>query len=127
MDEFCFAVLGSCVKPKRQSQKTEAVETDEDVPMIKIDTFNKEDLKAMKKEFLKQLKEKYESLYNGVQPVPYDRGKVYCVNRVFVEAEVEVLRYEEGIGGKEIWETIGTYQNIVNDIRVKSKRRILEG
>lgn len=130
---FLVLVVGTLIlfnrilKPKRQSQKTEAVETDEDVPMIKIDTFNKEDLKAMKKEFLKQLKEKYESLYNGVQPVPYDRGKVYCVNRVFVEAEVEVLRYEEGIEGKEIWETIGTYQNIVNDIRVKSKRRILEG
>lgn len=85
------------------------------------------DLDTMKKEFKTQLKAKYQDMYEAVQPMPYIKDRLFCVNNVFVEGGIEYLVATEKMGRKEVWETLDTYHNILTDKRVESTRRILEG
>ncbi|KAJ8023202.1 NLR family CARD domain-containing protein 4 [Holothuria leucospilota] len=80
----------------------------------------------VKGQFLKELTEKYKDLYNGVQPIPYLRHNLHRVDKVFVDANIEVLVSLEG-GDHNVWQDIGSYHNIFSDSRAKSTRRIIEG
>lgn len=102
------------------SQGTE--NDDENIPLS--DEKYKEDQMNM---FLFQLKAKYQDLYDAIQPIPYIRDRLYCVERVFVEGGIEYLAGKEKIGGKGIWKKLNTYQDILNDDQLKSVRRIVEG
>ncbi|KAJ8049869.1 NLR family CARD domain-containing protein 4 [Holothuria leucospilota] len=77
--------------------------------------------------FVRELKEKYRDLYDGVQPIPYIRDRLYCVDSVFVEGGIEYMATREKVGGQAIWRNLETYINILSDEQVKSTRRILEG
>ncbi|KAJ8047938.1 NLR family CARD domain-containing protein 4 [Holothuria leucospilota] len=100
------------------------------------------DLSDKKEIFLEEIASKYEELYKKVQPIPYIREKMYCVDEIFVEGGMKVLisneiireanesveDYNERIKRHgDVWEKIESYRNIFTDERIKSTRRILEG
>ncbi|KAJ8049068.1 NLR family CARD domain-containing protein 4 [Holothuria leucospilota] len=77
--------------------------------------------------FLQELRRKYRNLYDAVQPIPYIRDRLFCVNRVFVEGGIEYLIVNSTTGKEESWCKLGSYKDIFNNAKVKSDRRILEG
>ncbi|KAJ8032388.1 NLR family CARD domain-containing protein 4 [Holothuria leucospilota] len=77
--------------------------------------------------FLKQLKGKYADLYNAVQPIPYIRDRLFCVDRVFVEGGLEVLVSGNAAVSGRTWETLNYYHDVLSNPRLKSSRKILEG
>ncbi|KAJ8049075.1 NLR family CARD domain-containing protein 4 [Holothuria leucospilota] len=79
-----------------------------------------------RQKFIKDLKQKYENQYQTVQPIPYIRDRLYCVDRVFVEGGIEYLVAKKIIG-EDDWDPLQSYQDIFNDPRVISNRRTLEG
>ncbi|KAJ8048859.1 Protein NLRC5 [Holothuria leucospilota] len=84
-------------------------------------------LKAKRSVFIKQLKGKYEVLYNSVQPIPYIRERQYCVDAIFVESGIEYLASHEGKEGRGKWAGLHSYHDILNASLIKSSRLILEG
>ncbi|KAJ8018041.1 NLR family CARD domain-containing protein 4 [Holothuria leucospilota] len=100
----------------------QTINTEEVLPMLE-----QMSLKDKQHLFITSLKSKYQDLYDAVQPIPYIRDRLYCVDRVFVEGGIEFLVSKDTIGSHGTWQTLDTYQNILNDPRVKSVRRILEG
>ncbi|KAJ8051032.1 NLR family CARD domain-containing protein 4 [Holothuria leucospilota] len=80
----------------------------------------------MKQTFLKQIREKYRDLYDAVQPIPYIKDRLYCVDRVFVEGGIEYLDSRAGETMLH-WTSLDSYQNVFDNSEVKSPRRILEG
>ncbi|KAJ8018892.1 NACHT, LRR and PYD domains-containing protein 3 [Holothuria leucospilota] len=74
---------------------------------------------ASKKLFLRELKARYKQLYDAVQPIPYIRDRLYCVDRVFVEGGIEYLA--------ETWMPLGSYHFVFRESHTKSYRRILIG
>ncbi|KAJ8051095.1 NLR family CARD domain-containing protein 4 [Holothuria leucospilota] len=97
-----------------------------DLPNSEPNSFMEGDLKGITNQFLKELKGKYKDLYDAVQPIPYIKERLYCVDRVFVEGGIEFLDSYKGetMGN---WKNLDSYQNVFNDQRVQSPRRILEG
>ncbi|KAJ8051002.1 NLR family CARD domain-containing protein 4 [Holothuria leucospilota] len=83
-------------------------------------------LVEMKQKFLKQVRERYKDLYDAVQPIPYIKDRLYCVDRVFVEGGIEYLDSRTG-DAKGHWTSLASYQNVFDNSHVKSPRRILEG
>ncbi|KAJ8050678.1 hypothetical protein HOLleu_03975 [Holothuria leucospilota] len=72
-----------------------------------------------KKQFLKDIKETYEAMYNGVQPVPYVRERLLCVNKVFIDSGMEYLKKQGGItSGNVTWEKLDSYNSIFTDPRL---------
>ncbi|KAJ8018706.1 NLR family CARD domain-containing protein 4 [Holothuria leucospilota] len=92
------------------------------IPMI-----SRGQLQGKKDMLISELKVKYQDLYDAVQPIPYIRDRLYCVNRVFVEGGIEYLVAIDRIGEHGTWEKLCSYHNILDDDRVKSTRRIIEG
>ncbi|KAJ8048873.1 NLR family CARD domain-containing protein 4 [Holothuria leucospilota] len=82
---------------------------------------------ARKDIFISELKEKYNDLYESVKPIPYIRDGLYCIDRVFVEGGIEYLVAEGKMNSPGTWAKLSSYNDILNDDRVKSTRRILEG
>ncbi|KAJ8019016.1 NLR family CARD domain-containing protein 4 [Holothuria leucospilota] len=80
-----------------------------------------------KQQFLKQIKERYKDLYDAVQPIPYIKDRLYCVDKVFVEGGIEFLDSTTSDRRIRGWKRLETFQDIFHDPRVKSTRRILEG
>ncbi|PIK55064.1 putative NLR family CARD domain-containing protein 4 [Apostichopus japonicus] len=75
--------------------------------------------------FIEHLKAKYEIFYDSVQPIPYIKDRMYCVDKVFVEGGIE---YMTGIsGGQAQWDQLSSYQELVEENCLKTKRQILEG
>ncbi|KAJ8049070.1 NACHT, LRR and PYD domains-containing protein 1b allele 2 [Holothuria leucospilota] len=80
-----------------------------------------------KTEFLTELKQTYENQYNAVQPIPYIRDRLFCVDRVFVEGGIEYFIVNERTRVCERWGKLNSYNDIFHDGNIKSVRRILEG
>ncbi|KAJ8050488.1 NACHT, LRR and PYD domains-containing protein 3 [Holothuria leucospilota] len=74
-----------------------------------------------------QLKSKYADLYDAVLPIPYLRDMLYSVEGIFVEGGIEYLEPTNSKGGRTRWRPLKSYQNILNDVKVKSVRRFVEG
>ncbi|KAJ8050835.1 NLR family CARD domain-containing protein 4 [Holothuria leucospilota] len=81
--------------------------------------------KDLKETFIEQIKRKYEDLYYSVQPIPYIRDRLYCVDKVFVESGIEQLTSLQGKG--QAWETLDTYHDILNEPMEEARRVIVEG
>ena len=62
------------------------------------------------------LKKRYKIQYDAIQPIPYIKDRLYCVDKVFVEGSTVT---EEGV-------RLESYKNIFTDSRVKAKRRIIK-
>ncbi|PIK41882.1 hypothetical protein BSL78_21279 [Apostichopus japonicus] len=94
---------------------------EEDIPMMKLDTRYSE--KAER--FIKQLKAKYEILYDSVQPIPYIKDSMYCIDKVFVEGGIERMT---GISkGEAHWDILSSYEELVKENGSKTKLKIVEG
>ncbi|XP_071853653.1 uncharacterized protein [Apostichopus japonicus] len=79
-------------------------------------------LEEKKEIFLTELKSTYKERYDAVQPIPYIKDRLYCVDKVFVEGSIEGFISTEGS-----WERLASYNHIFTDPRIKSVRRIIEG
>ncbi|PIK42853.1 putative NLR family CARD domain-containing protein 4 [Apostichopus japonicus] len=91
------------------------------IPMMKSDKCYSE----KPERFMKQLKAKYEILYDSVQPIPYIKDRMYCVDKVFIDGGIDIMT---GISeGKLLWDKLGSYQEVVKENCLKTKRQILEG
>ncbi|XP_071831697.1 uncharacterized protein [Apostichopus japonicus] len=85
------------------------------------------DLQEKKIFLIAGLKRTYKGQYDAIQPLPYIKDRLYCVDKVFVEGGIEVCLAPEltrGTGGS--WERLESYKSIY-DFRFKSKRRIIQG
>ncbi|XP_071831572.1 NLR family CARD domain-containing protein 4-like isoform X2 [Apostichopus japonicus] len=86
------------------------------------------DLQEKKQFLIEGLKRTYKGQYDAIQPLPYIKDRLYCVDKVFVEGGVEVcLAPEPTPGTRGSWERLDSYKSIYTDYRFKSKRRIIQG
>ncbi|PIK41168.1 putative NLR family CARD domain-containing protein 4 [Apostichopus japonicus] len=86
------------------------------------------ELQEKKRLMIDGLKKTYKVQYDAVQPIPYIKDRLYCVDKVFVEGGVEVCLAPEltrDTGGS--WERLEYYKHIYTDSRLNSKRRIIQG
>ncbi|XP_071855433.1 NLR family CARD domain-containing protein 4-like isoform X4 [Apostichopus japonicus] len=76
---------------------------------------------------ISSLKSRYKLQYDAIQPIPYIKDRLYCVNKVFVEGGTEINVVEGATqekGGP--WVRVDSYKDIFTDPRMKAKRRIIE-
>ncbi|PIK52002.1 putative NLR family CARD domain-containing protein 4 [Apostichopus japonicus] len=86
------------------------------------------DLQEKKIFLIEGLKRTYKDQYDAIQPLPYIKDRLYCVDKVFVEGGVEVcLAPELTPGTRGSWERLDSYKSIYTDFRFNSKRRIIQG
>ncbi|XP_071831746.1 uncharacterized protein [Apostichopus japonicus] len=85
------------------------------------------DLQEKKQFLIAGLKRTYKGQYDAIQPLPYIKDRLYCVDKVFVEGGVEVCLAPELTRGIGSWERLESYKSIYTDFRFKSKRRIIRG
>ncbi|KAJ8048742.1 NLR family CARD domain-containing protein 4 [Holothuria leucospilota] len=104
---------GGCMRQR----KTEEV-TEENTPMLVL---------SKKRDFIDQLKIRYEKLYHAIQPIPGLCDKPCCVNKVFVESGMVYLDANERIGGQASWKKLDSYRTILHDLQVNVLRCIVEG
>lgn len=77
--------------------------------------------------FIEVLRKRYHLLYNAVQPIPFIKDRMYCVNKLFVEGGIDLLDLDMYESGEEKWRKLKSYNAILNDKREESKRFIIEG
>ncbi|PIK42970.1 hypothetical protein BSL78_20180 [Apostichopus japonicus] len=77
--------------------------------------------------FIEVLRKRYHLLYNAVQPIPFIKDRMYCVNKLFVEGGIDLLDLDMYESGEEKWCKLKSYNSILNDKREESKRFIIEG
>ncbi|PIK53620.1 putative NACHT, LRR and PYD domains-containing protein 3-like [Apostichopus japonicus] len=75
---------------------------------------------------LDSLKTAYKKQYDALQPIPYIKDRLYCVDKVFVEGGIEhVLETQSENSQKE---RLSSYKNIFTDSSSRSyTRRIVKG
>ncbi|XP_071851535.1 uncharacterized protein [Apostichopus japonicus] len=71
------------------------------------------------------LKRRYKIQYDAIQPIPYIKERLYCVDKVFVEVGTEFY-IVRGTADKGEWVRVNSYRDIFTDSRIKSTRRIIE-
>ncbi|KAJ8019184.1 hypothetical protein HOLleu_42400 [Holothuria leucospilota] len=82
---------------------------------------NKRSFVGKKGQFLKDIKESYAEMYNGVQPIPYIRERLLCVNKVFIDSGIEYFNKEGGSNaGTGTWLKLGSYNSIFTDPRLSN-------
>ncbi|XP_071851038.1 uncharacterized protein [Apostichopus japonicus] len=113
------AVVIICRIRARKMKRIKPGDTEnEGIPMM-------ENTNGKAERFIEHLKAKYEIFYDSVQPIPYIKDRMYCVDKVFVEGGIE---YMTGIsGGQAQWDKLSSYQELVKENCLKTKRQILEG
>ncbi|KAJ8051017.1 NLR family CARD domain-containing protein 4 [Holothuria leucospilota] len=121
---FARRYLGKQEKPDLQLTATDR---DENAATVLPLLSGAKSISGIKDQFLKEIKGKYQDLCYAVQPIPYIKDRLYCVNNVFIEGEIEVLHKEQEIYKRDMWTKLGTYQNALSNLKEKSKRIILEG
>ncbi|XP_071851451.1 uncharacterized protein [Apostichopus japonicus] len=84
-------------------------------------------------QFVRYLKTFYKQLYSKINPIPYIREKVYCVNDVFVEGGIEMHGRDNKDterlleGNKMEAVKLKSYRDVFNNDIISSKRILLEG
>ncbi|KAJ8050450.1 hypothetical protein HOLleu_03660 [Holothuria leucospilota] len=81
---------------------------------------------AMKKEFVKQIRTTYSDWYSAVQPIPYIKDRLYCIDKVFVDNGMELVD-SKGVGQFSQWKKLESYHDLFSFPCVHPSRRILEG
>ncbi|XP_071851093.1 uncharacterized protein [Apostichopus japonicus] len=85
-------------------------------------------LEEKKEILLTELKSTYKKRYDAVQPIPYIKDRLYCVDKVFVEGSIEgFIERRTPFSTEGSWERLASYNHIFTDPRIKSVRRIIEG
>ncbi|PIK53673.1 hypothetical protein BSL78_09439 [Apostichopus japonicus] len=120
---IAVVLVFTCRKRIARRRPIEMLNNDiaETIPMVKSDKgYSEKD-----ERFIKQLKAKYEILYDSVQPIPYIKDMMYCVDKVFVEGGIDIMT---GISERKLlWDKLGSYQEVVKGNCLKTKRQIIEG
>ncbi|XP_071855451.1 uncharacterized protein [Apostichopus japonicus] len=76
---------------------------------------------------ISSLKSRYKLQYDAIQPIPYIKDRLYCVDKVFVEGGTEICIVKGATREKEgTWVRVDSYKDIFTDPRMKAKRRIIE-
>ncbi|XP_071855440.1 uncharacterized protein [Apostichopus japonicus] len=76
---------------------------------------------------ISSLKNRYKLQYDAIQPIPYVKDRLYCVDKVFVEGGTEIYIVKGATKEKEgPWVRVDSYKDIFTDPRMKAKRRIIE-
>ncbi|KAJ8050514.1 Nucleotide-binding oligomerization domain-containing protein 2 [Holothuria leucospilota] len=75
------------------------------------------DIQGKKEHFLKEIRETYEDICNGVQPVPYLRQRLMCVDNVFTDSGLEYFHKQGGTTGEGMWGKLDSYNSIFIDPR----------
>ncbi|XP_071811010.1 uncharacterized protein [Apostichopus japonicus] len=76
---------------------------------------------------ISSLKSRYKLQYDAIQPIPYIKDRLYCVDKVFVEGGTEINIDKGERKEKEgPWVRVDSYKDIFTDPRMKAKRRIIE-
>lgn len=83
-------------------------------------------IKDKKDIFVESLKKSYTQLYNSIQPIPYIKDKLYCVDKIFIEGGTKFFRIKESTQGQGKWERVSSYKDIFTDPRIDAKRRIIK-
>ncbi|XP_071851113.1 uncharacterized protein [Apostichopus japonicus] len=85
-------------------------------------------LEEKKEILLTELKSTYKERYDAVQPIPYIKDRLYCVDKVFVEGSIEgFIERRTPFSTEGSWQRLASYNHIFTDPRFKSVRRIIEG
>lgn len=97
----------------------------EETKMLTTGPDEEESFLGKMEDFISELKARYEDLFSAVQPIPYVRDRLHSVDKVFVEGGIKYLvEHTDNLG---TWKRLDSYQDIMNDTRLKSSRWILEG
>ncbi|XP_071820847.1 uncharacterized protein [Apostichopus japonicus] len=75
---------------------------------------------------ISSLKSRYKLQYDAIQPIPYIKDRLYCVDKVFVEGGTEIHIVKGATKEKGQWVRVDSYKDIFTDPRMKAKRRIIE-
>ncbi|XP_071843443.1 NLR family CARD domain-containing protein 4-like isoform X2 [Apostichopus japonicus] len=76
---------------------------------------------------INSLKSRYKLQYDAIQPIPYIKDRLYCVDKVFVEGGTEINVVKGATKEKEgPWVRVDSYKDIFTDPRMNAKRRIIE-
>ncbi|PIK38196.1 hypothetical protein BSL78_24963, partial [Apostichopus japonicus] len=75
------------IKARKMSRIKRDGTENEGIPMME----NNNDDSEKAERFIKHLKAKYEIFYDSVQPIPYIKDRMYCVDKVFVEGGIEYM------------------------------------
>ncbi|XP_071850822.1 uncharacterized protein [Apostichopus japonicus] len=94
------------------------VEDEETLPMTETHRTPEEE------KFIKELKAKYEILYHSVQPLPYIRDIMYCVDNVYVDSGIERLVGQAH--GHKIWNLLQSHHELLKKPE-NCGRQIIEG
>ncbi|PIK53181.1 hypothetical protein BSL78_09934 [Apostichopus japonicus] len=88
-----YLIIRKVRRRKKKPNNVQENAIEESTPMMKIVNDNSQQRYDENKEelFIDQLKRKYEILYDAVQPIPYIKDRMYCVDKVFVEGGMEYL------------------------------------
>ncbi|KAJ8051158.1 NLR family CARD domain-containing protein 4 [Holothuria leucospilota] len=120
-----FIAAGFVVKRqvlKRRKSKTDELGTEEMAAMLTSTGIDDKKSSAMERLFVRQLKEKYENLYNAIKPIPQEKDTTFRIHSIFVECDIQFLDSTNAE-----WKKISTYQNLLDDTRLKSPMCIVEG
>ncbi|KAJ8051185.1 Protein NLRC5 [Holothuria leucospilota] len=80
--------------------------------------------RLQKASFINSVTITYRRLYDKVQPIPFIRDKLLCVDNVFIDSGVE---RRTKVGTKEAWQKLESYHCLFNDLPPAPTRCILFG
>ncbi|PIK52620.1 hypothetical protein BSL78_10480 [Apostichopus japonicus] len=116
-EEPCAQAAQASVTSSQSSERPKPVVTPDKVtPTVTV-----EDKKSL---LVNALKRRYRIQYDAIQPIPYIKEKLYCVDKVFVEGGTEF--YSGTADGDGEWVRVNSYRDIFTDSRIKSTRRIIK-
>ncbi|PIK47018.1 hypothetical protein BSL78_16108 [Apostichopus japonicus] len=98
---------------RRKPRKQDGHNAEETAPMI---NFQNEDTGR----FIKEIKTSYEVLYDAVQPIPYIKDRLFCVNRIYVEGGMDMKTLNLN------WKPVESHDEILKEVK-KSSMYIIEG
>ncbi|PIK37657.1 putative NLR family CARD domain-containing protein 4 [Apostichopus japonicus] len=109
---ICLIVL------KYRRNRRKIVEDEEMLPKTETHRTPEEE------KFIKELKAKYKILYHSVQPLPYIRDSMYCVDNVYVDSGIERLVGQAH--GHKIWKLLESHHELLKKPE-NCGRQIIEG
>ncbi|XP_071832089.1 uncharacterized protein [Apostichopus japonicus] len=101
-----------------RKRRRKIVEDEEMLPKTKTHRTPEEE------QFIKELKAKYEILYHSVQPLPYIRDRMYCVDKVYVYSGIE--RLVQQAHGNKMWKLLESHHELLKRPE-NCGRQIIEG
>ncbi|KAJ8031884.1 NLR family CARD domain-containing protein 4 [Holothuria leucospilota] len=106
----------------KDSQSKIKASPDEIQQMVPVLETTPKDINDEKQMFISQLKKKYEVLYESIQPIPYIKDRLYCVEKIFVEGGLQI--FDESL---KQWKQINSHEELFGHISKNTTICIIEG